>query len=110
MSIYVGNLSYEVTQDALSAVFAEYGSVKRVQLPTDRETGRLRGFAFVEMNSEDEETKAIEALDGAEWLGRDLKVNKAKPREDRGSSSFGGGNRGGGGGGGGGGGYNRNRY
>ncbi|MEH1943482.1 MAG: RNA-binding protein [Nostoc sp.] len=104
MSIYVGNLSYEVTQDALSAVFAEYGTVKRVQLPTDRETGRLRGFAFVEMNSEDEETKAIEALDGAEWLGRDLKVNKAKPREDRGGS-FGGGNRGGGGGG-----YNRNRY
>lgn len=102
MSIYVGNLSYEVTQDALSAVFAEYGAVKRVQLPTDRETGRLRGFAFVEMSSEDEETKAIEALDGAEWLGRDLKVNKAKPREDRGGGgSFGGGNRGGGGG------YNR---
>ncbi|MCC5615638.1 RNA-binding protein [Nostoc sp. CHAB 5836] len=104
MSIYVGNLSYDVTQDALSAVFAEYGAVKRVQLPTDRETGRLRGFAFVEMSSEDEEAKAIEALDGAEWLGRDLKVNKAKPREDRGGS-FGGGNRGGGGGG-----YNRNRY
>ncbi|MFW9258621.1 RNA-binding protein [Nostoc sp. KVJ20] len=105
MSIYVGNLSYDVTQDALSAVFAEYGAVKRVQLPTDRETGRLRGFAFVEMSSEDEETKAIEALDGAEWLGRDLKVNKAKPREDRsGGGSFGG-NRGGGGGG-----YNRNRY
>jgi RNA recognition motif-containing protein len=101
MSIYVGNLSYEVTQDALSAVFAEYGAVKRVQLPTDRETGRLRGFAFVEMSSEDEETKAIEALDGAEWLGRDLKVNKAKPREDRGGSFGGGGNRGGGGG------YNR---
>ncbi|MCK8782760.1 RNA-binding protein, partial [Rhizobium sp. NTR19] len=94
MSIYVGNLSYEVTQDALSAVFAEYGSVKRVQLPTDRETGRLRGFAFVEMSSEDEETKAIEALDGAEWLGRDLKVNKAKPKEDRGGSF--GGNRSGG--------------
>ncbi|MEH2244433.1 RNA recognition motif domain-containing protein [Nostoc sp.] len=103
MSIYVGNLSYEVTQDALSAVFAEYGSVKRVQLPTDRETGRLRGFAFVEMGSEDEETKAIEALDGAEWLGRDLKVNKAKPREDRGGSF--GGNRGGGGGN-----FRNNRY
>ncbi|WP_392535853.1 RNA recognition motif domain-containing protein [Nostoc sp. C117] len=104
MSIYVGNLSYEVTQDALSAVFAEYGTVKRVQLPTDRETGRLRGFGFVEMSSEAEETKAIEALDGAEWLGRDLKVNKAKPREDRGGGSFGGGggNRGGGYGGGGG--------
>ncbi|AFZ27209.1 RRM domain-containing RNA-binding protein [Cylindrospermum stagnale PCC 7417] len=104
MSIYVGNLSYEVTSDTLSAVFAEYGSVKRVQLPTDRETGRLRGFAFVEMGTEAEETAAIEALDGAEWMGRDLKVNKAKPKEDRGSFGGGGGNRGGGGGG------SRNRY
>ncbi|MCT7984578.1 RNA-binding protein [Laspinema sp. A4] len=95
MSIYVGNLSYEVTQDDLSAVFAEYGSVKRVNLPTDRETGRVRGFAFVEMSTETEETAAIEALDGAEWMGRDMKVNKAKPREDRGS--FGGGGGGGGG-------------
>ncbi|HEY9848735.1 MAG TPA: RNA-binding protein [Leptolyngbyaceae cyanobacterium] len=93
MSIYVGNLSYQVTEEDLSAVFAEYGSVKRVQLPTDRETGRLRGFAFVEMSSEAEETAAIEALDGAEWMGRDMKVNKAKPREDRGS--FGGGGGGG---------------
>jgi RNA recognition motif-containing protein len=93
MSIYVGNLSYEVTQEDLSAVFAEYGSVKRIQLPTDRETGRLRGFAFVEMGTEAEETAAIEALDGAEWMGRDMKVNKAKPREDRGPS--GGGGRGG---------------
>ena len=92
MSIYVGNLSYEVTQEDLTAAFAEYGSVKRVQLPTDRETGRLRGFGFVEMGTEAEETAAIDALDGAEWMGRDLKVNKAKPREDRGSS--GGGNRG----------------
>jgi len=105
MSVYVGNLSYEVTQDALSAVFAEYGSVKRVQIPTDRETGRLRGFAFVEMGSEAEETAAIEALDGAEWMGRDLKVNKAKPKEDRGSFG-GGGNRGGGDRGN----FNRNRY
>lgn len=93
MSIYVGNLSYEVTQEDLTAVFAEYGTVKRVQLPTDRETGRLRGFAFVEMGTEAEETAAIDALDGAEWMGRDLKVNKAKPREDRGSSYGGGGNR-----------------
>jgi RNA recognition motif-containing protein len=91
MSIYVGNLSYDVTQEDISAVFAEYGSVKRVQLPTDRETGRLRGFAFVEMGTEAEETAAIEALDGAEWMGRDMKVNKAKPREDRGSSGGGGG-------------------
>ncbi len=91
MSIYVGNLSYEVTQEDLSAVFAEYGSVKRVQIPTDRETGRIRGFGFVEMGADAEEEAAIEALDGAEWAGRVLKVNKAKPREDRGS--FGGGGR-----------------
>ncbi|NER20664.1 MAG: RNA-binding protein [Symploca sp. SIO1B1] len=94
MSIYVGNLSYEVTQEDLNEVFAEYGSVKRVQLPTDRETGRPRGFGFVEMSEEAEETAAIEALDGAEWMGREIKVNKAKPREDRRS---GGGNRGRGG-------------
>lgn len=91
MSIYVGNLSYEVTQEDISGVFAEYGTVKRVQLPTDRETGRVRGFAFVEMSTEAEETAAIEALDGAEWMGRDLKVNKAKPRESRGPSGGGGG-------------------
>jgi RNA recognition motif-containing protein len=83
MSVYVGNLSYEVTEEDLTEIFAEYGSVKRVQLPKDRETGRLRGFAFVEMGTDAEETAAIEALDGAEWMGRDLKVNKAKPREER---------------------------
>jgi RNA recognition motif-containing protein len=100
MSIYVGNLSYEVTQDGLSEIFKEYGTVKRVQLPTDRETGKVRGFGFVEMDSDAEEEKAIEALDGAEWMGRDLKVNKAKPREERsGSFGGGGGNRGAGGGG-----------
>jgi RNA recognition motif-containing protein len=91
MSIYVGNLSYEVTQDDLTQTFAEYGKVKRVQVPTDRETGRLRGFAFVEMETDAEETAAIEALDGAEWMGRDLKVNKAKPREEKGSFGGGGG-------------------
>jgi RNA recognition motif-containing protein len=96
MSVYVGNLSYDVTQEDLSGVFAEYGSVKRISLPTDRETGRPRGFAFVDMDSDAEEQAAIDALDGAEWMGRDLKVNKAKPREPRsGSGSFG--NRGGGG-------------
>ena len=83
MSIYVGNLSYDATNEDLTAVFAEYGTVKSVHLPTDRETGRMRGFAFVEMGAESEETAAIEALDGAEWMGRDLKANKAKPREDR---------------------------
>ncbi|AFY41559.1 RNA-binding protein [Nostoc sp. PCC 7107] len=106
MSIYVGNLSYQVTEEDLKMAFSEYGKVSRVQLPTDRETGRPRGFAFVEMETESQETAAIEALDGAEWMGRDLKVNKAKPREERSPSRGGGGggwgnnNRGGGGGGG----------
>src|ERR671933_206187 len=96
MSVYVGNLSYEVTEEDLTEIFAEYGAVKRVQLPKDRETGRLRGFAFVEMGTEAEETAAIDALDGAEWMGRDLKVNKAKPREERrpsGGGSWGNNNR-----------------
>jgi RNA recognition motif-containing protein len=96
MSIYIGNLSYEVTEEDVSSIFAEYGTVKRVQLPTDRETGRMRGFGFVEMSKEAEETAAIDALDGAEWMGRDLKVNKAKPREDRGGGGGGGDRRGGG--------------
>ena len=91
MSVYVGNLSYAVTDEDLTAVFAEYGTVKRVQLPTDRETGRMRGFGFVEMSAESEETAAIEALDGAEWMGRNLKVNKARPRQDRSGGGGGGG-------------------
>jgi RNA recognition motif-containing protein len=96
MSIYVGNLSYEVTREDLTAIFAEYGTVKRVQLPVDRETGRMRGFGFVEMDSDAEESAAIEALDGAEWMGRDLRVNKAKPREEtRGGNGGGRGGRGG---------------
>ncbi|NEP41521.1 MAG: RNA-binding protein [Okeania sp. SIO2H7] len=86
MSIYVGNLSYDVTQDDLEAVFTEYGEVKRVHLPKDRESGRSRGFGFVEMNTEEEEEAAINALDGAEWMGRQMKVNKARPRENRGGS------------------------
>ncbi|MBL1175193.1 RNA recognition motif domain-containing protein [Pantanalinema sp. GBBB05] len=93
MSIYIGNLSYQVSEADVTAVFAEYGTVKRVQLPTDRETGRMRGFGFVEMSSDAEEDAAIEALDGAEWMGRDLKVNKAKPRENRNSFGGGGGQR-----------------
>ncbi|TBR60014.1 RNA-binding protein [Westiellopsis prolifica IICB1] len=95
MSIYIGNLSYQVKEEDLREVFAEYGTVKKVQLPTDRETGRLRGFAFVEMQSDEEEERAIEALDGAEWMGRDLKVNKARPRPEKSgprSYSSGGGN------------------
>jgi len=97
MSIYVGNLSYDVTQDDVKNVFAEYGTVKRVQLPTDRETGRPRGFGFVEMSNEAEETAAINALDGAGWMGRDIKVNKAHPieRNNRPDARGGYGNRGG---------------
>jgi RNA recognition motif-containing protein len=87
MTIYIANLSYEVAEEELSKVFAEYGTVNRVQLPTDRETGRQRGFGFVEMGTETEETSAIDALDGAEWMGRNLKVSKAKPREQRKPSS-----------------------
>ncbi|MBW4633534.1 MAG: RNA-binding protein [Iphinoe sp. HA4291-MV1] len=97
MSIYVGNLSYEVEKDDLKRVFADYGTVKDVQLPLDRETGRVRGFAFVEMGTEAEETAAIEALNDAEWMGRNLKVNKAKPKSDRGSSGGRWGNNSGGG-------------
>lgn len=82
MSIYVGNLSYDVTEEDLQAVFADYGEVKRVYLPVDRETKRMRGFGFVEMSNDSEEDKAIETLDGAQWMGRQMKVNKAKPREE----------------------------
>ncbi len=85
MSIYVGNLAYQVTEAELSTTFSEYGSVKNVQIPTDRDTGRVRGFAFVEMETDTEESEAIEALDGAEWMGRSLRVNKAKPRPERGA-------------------------
>lgn len=82
MTIYVGNLSYRATEEDLKTVFAEYGDVKRVVLPMDRETGRMRGFAFVDMIEDAQEEAAIAALDGAEWMGRQLRVNKAKPRED----------------------------
>jgi len=82
MSIYVGNIPYSVADEDLSEIFSEYGSVKRVHLPMDRESGRMRGFGFVEMSSEAEEDKAIEALNGADWMGRELRVNKARPREN----------------------------
>ena len=112
MSIYVGNLSYEVTQDALSAVFADYGTVKRVQLPTDRETGRLRGFGFVEMGSDAEAQAAIAGMNGQSLGGRSITVNEARPMEARpprtggfgGGGGYGGNRSGGGGYGGGGGG------
>ncbi len=83
MTIYVGNLSYQATKDDVLDVFKEYGAVKRVQLPTDRETGKVRGFAFVDMEEDAQEDAAIEALNEAEWMGRVLRVNKAKPRQER---------------------------
>ena len=83
MTIYIGNLSFQATEDDIREVFSEYGTVQRVSLPTDRETGRKRGFAFVEMETETEEEAAISELDGAEWMGREIRLNKAKPRENR---------------------------
>ena len=82
MSIYVGNLAYEIEKEDLSEVFNDYGNVTRVHIPKDRETGQVRGFAFVELESPANETKAIETLDGAEWMGRDIKVDKARPRDN----------------------------
>lgn len=82
MTIYVGNLSYRATEEDLKQVFSEYGAIKRIVLPMDRETGRLRGFAFVDMVEDAQEDTAITDLDGAEWMGRQLRVNKAKPREE----------------------------
>jgi RNA recognition motif-containing protein len=83
VTIYVGNLSFQATEEDVREVFGDYGTVSRVSLPMDRESGRKRGFAFVDLASEAEEDAAIAALDGAEWMGRDLKINKAKPRDPR---------------------------
>jgi cold-inducible RNA-binding protein len=109
--IYVGNLPFNAEQADVEELFAAHGEVLSVALPTDRETGRPRGFGFVEMAKEDAD-KAIRALDGKDFGGRNLRVNEAEPREERGSrggggGGFGGGSRGGGGGGGYGGGGNR---
>jgi RNA recognition motif-containing protein len=90
MTIYVGNLSFDAEVEDLQQLFAEYGSVRKCSLPLDRETGRKRGFAFVEMAEASEETKAIEDLQDVEWMGRMIRVNKAEPRPTASSS---GGNR-----------------
>jgi RNA recognition motif-containing protein len=92
-NIYVGNLVWDATADDLLALFQEHGQVARAQVITDRETGRSRGFGFVEMDDDAEAQKAIEALNGAPFKGRPLTVNEARPREDRGAG--GGGGRGG---------------
>jgi RNA recognition motif-containing protein len=104
--VYVGNLSYDVTDSALEQMFASHGTVQSAQVIMDRDTGRSKGFGFVEMGSDQEAQAAIAALSGQQVGGRSLTVNEAKPREDRGGGrSGGGGGRGGYGGGGGRGGY-----
>jgi uncharacterized membrane protein YgcG len=95
--LYVGNLSFNTSTQELEQMFGEVGTVESANIIEDRETGRSRGFAFVEMSSKEEAQNAISALNGKEIDGRELTVNEAKPREDRGGG--GGGNRGGGGGG-----------
>jgi len=101
MKIYVGNLSFNTSNNDLSDMFSEFGTVQSSNVIEDRETGRSRGFGFVEMSSKSEGEAAISALNGKEVEGRELKVNEAKPREDRGGFGGGGGGRGGYGGGGG---------
>ena len=106
MTIYVGNLSFQAEQEDLLDLFGQYGEVKQCSLPLDRETGRKRGFAFVEMSNDADEQKAIDDLQDVEWMGRMIRVNKATPREGGGGGGGGRGGYGGGGGGGGrGGGY-----
>lgn len=109
-NLYVGNLAFGTTSDDLRDLFAQHGSVKSAQVVMDRETGRSRGFGFVEMN--DGAEAAIQAINGADFQGRSLTVNEARPREDRprGGGGGGGGYGGGRGGGGGGGGGGRGRY
>ena len=95
MNIYVGNLSYDTTEDGLKALFEEYGQVESVSIIKDRETGRTRGFGFVQMPDDAEGQNAIDGANGKDLDGRNLKVNEAREK-----SSGGGGGRGGGGGGG----------
>ena len=105
--MYVGNLSYDVTQEELQALFEAHGAVSDVFIVKDRESGRPRGFAFVTMETKESMDAAIEALNGADFMGRNLAINEARPREERPSGGGGGGYGGGGGGrgGNGGGGY-----
>ena len=103
--LYVGNLAFQTTSQELQELFAQAGTVESASVVEDRDTGRSRGFAFVEMSTKEEGAAAIEQFNGKEVGGRALKVNEAKPRENR----SGGGGRGFGGGGGGRGGYGGNR-
>ncbi len=109
--LYVGNLSYNVTSSELEALFAAHGTVQSAQVIEDRDSGRSKGFGFVEMGTDEEAQAAIRALNGQEHGGRPLTVNEARPREDRGGGGGGGrGGRGGYGGGGGGRGGRGGRY
>jgi RNA recognition motif-containing protein len=111
VNLYVGNLPWQCTQDDLVALFSQYGAVARAQVVMDRETGRSRGFGFVEMPVEDEANKAVESLNAQQYNGRPLTVNVAKPRESRPSGGgYGGGGRPPRGGGGGYGGGGRGEY
>ena len=103
-NLFVGNMSFQTTESDLRALFEQFGQVTRVHVATDRETGRARGFAFVEMTNDEEAARAIAALDGKDVGGRNLKVNEARPKSEHqgprsGGGSGRGGNRGGGGGG-----------
>jgi RNA recognition motif-containing protein len=113
MNIYISNLSFGVTDADLTELFSEYGEVTSAKVITDRETGKSRGFGFVEMANDSEGQKAIDELNEAEYDGKNISVSIARPREDRKSNGGGGFNRGGGNRGGnrsGGGGYNSRRY
>lgn len=101
--MYVGNLAFSTTEDDLRELFSQYGTVSEVFLPTDRDTGRPRGFAFISMDTAEAMHAAIEGQNGKEFLGRALTINEARPREER--PSYGGGGGGGGARRGGGGGY-----
>lgn len=116
-NLFVGNLNFQTKEHELRDLFAAFGQVTRVHIAMDRDTGRARGFAFVEMPNDDEAAKAITDLDGKEFGGRNIKVNEARPKESRPGGGGGGGPRGGGGGGGGrggrggrGGGYSNDDY
>ena len=106
-NIYVGNLSFNATEDQVRGMFEAYGAVERVSIVTDRDTGQPRGFGFVEMDNDSEGDKAIAALNGQEFEGRALSVNEARPKTDRPRHDGGGGRGGRGGRGGGGGGWGR---
>lgn len=93
--LYVGNLSYSTTDGDLTSLFSQFGSVQSAQVITDRDSGRSKGFAFVEMDSSESCSKAVDELDGQDFDGRTIRVNIARPREDRGNQR---------------GGFSRNRY